>query len=507
MDSSQIKVEWLKCHRDVCYFTETYVQIFNAHSKSGAGSGAATGAWIPFRLWPAQRQVLRDFVVHPYTIVLKARQLGMSWLTLSYALWLMLFHPAANIMLMSKRDDESIELLANRLIEMHARLPEWLQAKRVLQESAHDFVLSNGSRAKAFPTSGGRSYTGTLVLLDEADFLPDLTKVLNAIKPAIDAGGHLIMISTVDKERPLSTFKELFRDAWYHKGTNYHPIFLPWSARPGRTQIWYDQITVDMRKQSGGTDDGLWQEYPATPEQALAPLQLAKRIPFAWLEQCRGSRQPQTGQADLPAVPGLTVYVPPVPGHHYLIGADPAEGNPTSDDSAGAVLDADTWEEVATFAGKWEPVVFGGYIDQVGAWYNDAAVMPERNNHGHALILALRGTGKLHVLRGHSADAEKEVSTERLGWLDNLKGKTLLYDTLAQCLMDHSVTLNDPLSISQLASLEAATLRAPDGLPDDHADAIALAVVALQYRDFTGAPAVIIPAPDPLQAYDRSTSW
>ena len=63
------------------------------------------------------------------------------------------------------------------------------------------------------------------------------------------------------------------------------------------------------------------------------------------------------------------------------------------------------------------------------------------------------------------------------------------------------------MSISQLASIEAATLRAPDGLNDDHADAIALAVVALQYRDFTGAPAVIIPAPDPLQAYDRSTSW
>ena len=379
--------------------------------------GAATGAWIPFQLWPAQRQVLRDLVVHPYTIVLKARQLGMSWLTLSYALWLMLFHPAANIMLMSKRDDESIELLSNRLIEMHARLPEWLQAKRVLQESAHDFVLSNGSRAKAFPTSGGRSYTGTLVLLDEADFLPDLTKVLNAIKPAIDAGGHLIMISTVDKERPMSTFKELFRDAWYNKGTNYHPIFLPWSARPGRTQAWYDQITVDMRKQSGGTDDGLWQEYPATPEQALAPLQLDKRIPFAWLEQCRGSRTPlPLDLPDRPAVPNLTIYVAPVAGHHYLIGADPAEGNPTSDDSAGAVLDADTWEEVATFAGKWEPVVFGGYIDQVGLYYNDAAVMPERNNHGHALILALRSTGKLHVLRGHSADAEKEVKhrTSRL---------------------------------------------------------------------------------------------
>lgn len=509
MTDEQIRIEWLKCQRSAIYFCENYVRIFNATSKPGGMSigGAASGDWISFKLWPAQRQVLQDLVDHPYAIILKARQLGMSWLTLAYALWLMLFFPAANIMLMSKRDDESIELLSNRLIEMHARLPKWMQGKRIEQQSAHDFALSNGSRAKAFPTSGGRSYTGTLVILDEADFLPDLNKVLNAIKPAIDAGGHLIMISTVDKEKPTSTFKEIFRDAWYNKATNYHPIFLPWSARPARTLTWYEQVAVDMRKQANGTDDSLWQEYPADPEQALAPLQLDKRIPYAWLEQCRGHRKPLGDLANLPAVPGLTIYVEPVPDHHYIIGADPAEGNPTSDDSAGAVIDADTWEEVATFAGKWEPLVFGAYIDAVGRYYNEAAVMAERNNHGHALILALRQTGELQILRGHSADAEKEQGSEKLGWLDNLKGKTLMYDTIAQATKDQSVTLNDPLSISQLASIEADTLRAPAQLADDHADAIALAVVALQYRDFSGAPAVIIPAPDPLLEYDRIKSW
>ena len=89
----------------------------------------------------------------------------MSWLTLTYALWMMLFHPAPNIMLMSKRDDESIELLT-RLIQMYEYLPDWMKVRAVVQSSAHDFVLSNGSKAKAFPTSGGRSYTGTMVILN-----------------------------------------------------------------------------------------------------------------------------------------------------------------------------------------------------------------------------------------------------------------------------------------------------------------------------------------------------
>jgi hypothetical protein len=42
----------------------------------------------------------------------------------------------------------------------------------------------------------------------------------------------------------------------------------------------------------------------------------------------------------------------PEPGHKYVIGADPAEGNPTSDDSTLCVLDADSdWQaaELASF--------------------------------------------------------------------------------------------------------------------------------------------------------------
>lgn len=483
------KLEWLKCRCSPGYFAQ-YAQIYNATLRR----------WIPFELWPAQQQALTDIATHRYIVMLKARQLGMSWLTLHYALWMMVFHPAPKIMLMSKRDDESIELLA-RISQMYELLPGWMKVRAVTQKSAHDFALSNGSAVKALPTSGGRSYTANLAVLDEADFMPDLNKVLNAIRPTIDAGGQLIMISTVDKEKPLSPFKEIFRSAWYNQEGDYHPIFLNWRARPERTDEWRAKIAVDMRKQTG-TNDGLYQEYPDNPEEALAPIEAAKRIPFEWIKECYQPLEPLT-DADAPAVPNLTLYRMPVPGRHYVIGADPAEGNPGSDDSAGSVLDADTWEEVAVFAGKWEPKVFAGFIDQVGAWYNYAAVMPERNNHGHALILALRESGVLTILRGHSADAEKEQSTERLGWLSNEKGKTLMYDNLAQLVLDQSLVLHDPKTINQLASIEAKTKRAPDGMYDDAADALALAAAALQYRDQFGEPAVIIPAPDPLLAYDR----
>ena len=485
--AGQEKSEWLACSLNPAYFADRYVQIYNASLK----------AWLPFRLWPAQVYVMEELRTSQYLMMLKARQLGMSWLCLSYALWLMIFRPVATILLMSKRDDEAVELLQERLMKMYAELPAWMRARVVVRQSAHDFMLSNGSRAKAFPTSGGRSYTASFVLLDEADFLPDLSGTLNALRPTVDAGGQLVMISTVDKSEPTSPFKQIFRSAWYHGDGEYNPVFLPWDVRPERTPAWYAQVAVDMRKQTA-TDDSLWQEYPATVEQALAPLQLSKRIPFAWLEKCQ-ERAPRVWSGKgAPAVPGLVVWRPPESGRAYMCGADPAEGNPNSDDSACTVIDAESWEEVASFRGKYEPEIFAGYLDLVGQWYNQAPVMPERNNHGHALILALQTSGKLQVLKGPD---NKE------GWLSSERGKTLMYDLAAQVVHDGDTVLRTGELVSQLASLEAETLRAPSGLMDDLADSFALALAGCRWKYVSGAPATTTERVDRVDLIDKTGEW
>ena len=59
-----------------------------------------------------------------------------------------------------------------------------------------------------------------------------------------------------------------------------------------------------------------------------------------------------------------------MPGHRYVIGADPAEGNPNSDDSATTVLDVESWCEVASLVGKFEPSVFAYFIDMVGRYFS-----------------------------------------------------------------------------------------------------------------------------------------
>jgi hypothetical protein len=162
------------------------------------------------------------------------------------------------------------------------------------------------------------------------------------------------------------------------------------------------------------------------------------------------------------------------------------------------VLDADQWAEAATLAGKLEPGAFAHALEQIAAYYHDADVLVERNNHGHTVLRALHDGGRVRVLAGYDG---------RPGWLSNIKGKPLLYDAVAEAVRSAACTVRSPETAAQLASIEASTLRAPEGLHDDQADAFALAIAALAYGGGRGRPSTVAAAPDPLHVMDRSTEW
>ncbi|HRW07435.1 MAG TPA: hypothetical protein P5121_20165 [Caldilineaceae bacterium] len=76
-----------------------------------------------------------------------------------------------------------------------------------------------------------------------------------------------------------------------------------------------------------------------------------------------------------PVVPELTVYRNPAVGRVYMIGADSAEGDPTSDDSVGCVVDTQRWEQVVVLAGKIEPGTFAQQVAQTTLRAEDPARM------------------------------------------------------------------------------------------------------------------------------------
>lgn len=445
--------EWTKCEASPIYFIGAYCWVFNATNE----------AWIPFDLWPAQQWSLVQLQHNRLVVILKARQLGMTWLVLGLALWQMLFRSAATIGIFSRTETDAGDLLDFRLKGMYERLPDFMKAKSILLSNKSRWELSNGSMAMAFPTTGGRQYTFSFLLADEADFQENLPSFMRAVKPTVDAGGSMVLLSTSDKTNPASLFKQIYRAA--KLGANeWRNLFLPWHARPGRTQAWYEAQKRDSLANTTSLDD-LHQEYPATDTEALAPRSLDKRIASIWIENCYKEIEPIEDDK-APALPRLRIYQKPVAGRKYVAGVDPAEGNPTSDDSALTVLDMLTGEEVAVLNGKFQPSMMAGYADLICTYYNKADIMVERNNHGHAVLLWLDEHSRLRRLPGHDT---------KIGWMSSALGKSLLYNQMADCFRDKETILHSFATYTQLASIEGATLRAPDGENDDLADSYALA--------------------------------
>lgn len=507
--AAQIRDEWRKCARSFPYWCRRYVHVYDA----------ATRAWLPFRLWPSQVAVAEVLQAERLVVMLKARQLGMSWLVTAYGLWLMVFRPAATVLLFSKRDMEAVHLLAFRLRGMYRQLPAVMQAREVLVDNAHELRLSNGSAALAFSTTGGRSYTGTFALVDEADHCTAgrtdaLDVLLDAVKPTIDGGGQLVLLSTVDKRAPGSAFKRIYEaakatGAGGAVGSNgYVPVFLPWSARPDRTGEWYEAVRRDIQARSGSLDS-LYAEYPATDVEALAALSSDARFATEWCRaadattiasSCLSAGDAQHADTRAPSLNGLARWETPRAGRLYVIGADPAEGNPQSDESAACVMDAVTGDQVAVWAGRFEPATFAGGLASLAGWIETcgghAGVLVERNNHGHAVLLALRHAG-VAALRGLDGQP---------GWLTTAKGKALAVDAGADLLRDgalacgpgaagRSPKVRDMETLRQLAAFSGATLAAPAGDHDDRCMAWCLAAAAARYCPVgTGEAAVIPPA-------------
>jgi hypothetical protein len=474
---AELDEERAKCAADAVYFINTYCMIYDS----------VTASWVPFKLWPAQIDALKLVMDNKYSIVLKARQEGLSWLLGDvYALWQMLFKPIAEVLIFSQRDDEAVKLL-KRLKGTYERLPEWMQPG-ILVDNDHEFRLTNGSGAQALPaTAGGRSNAATYVVIDESDFVEGLDSLITAAKPTIDAGQNkMVCLSTANKNTPNSYYQLLYKAA--RDGNNlWHSIFLSWRAHPGRTQAWYDAVCRDAMNTKGTLDD-VYGEYPETDVQALSARELNKRFPPQWISKVSHERRPLELWGDVPPLPGLKIYKYREPGHTYGIGTDPAGGFTDGDWSVSTVVDADTKELCAVLAGKIEPTEFANHTADLAAYYYSAPVLFEMNNHGQAVMSQLK---ERHVTLRYGLN-RSGLRGNTPGWLTLERNKHMLYDVGAkvvqQCIEEARLTeqpvvpiLFDFTTTAELASIDINELAAPEGQHDDHAMAWVLAQMCV-YR-------------------------
>lgn len=220
-------------------------------------------ASAPFVLWPQQADVLQRMTDERLLVILKARQLGISWLACLYALHLCTTRKGQPVLCLSRG-----QLEANELVHRISYLYHHHQDKAILPaltaDNTADMSWSNGSTviSLAATRDAGRSLTAALAILDEWAFMRWPKETLAAVKPTIDAGGKLFIISSADA--PGSDYHSFWQGA--SSGDNgYGAIFLPWYARPDRGTGWRDQKIVE----ANGDTSSVIREYPENADEAF----------------------------------------------------------------------------------------------------------------------------------------------------------------------------------------------------------------------------------------------
>jgi len=251
--------------RSCQYFIEKFVKIEDRDSTELA---------VPFTLWPKQVEALESFINNKLNIVLKARQLGLSWLALAFAVWNIVNRSGYAVIAMSKREEDAKELARRIGFILKYLPPSMIREKKTAgkwngptwEMTTLSVTINHPNGEPSVFTSltaaedSGRSLTVNLVILDEWAFQQWARGIWNSAYPTINrpTGGKVIGLSTAKR---MTLFEEVWRMATQGVNT-FARVFLPWDTDPRRTQEWYEQTKKDL-------PNSYKAEYPATPEEAF----------------------------------------------------------------------------------------------------------------------------------------------------------------------------------------------------------------------------------------------
>lgn len=271
------ELERRKIKNDLKYFIQNYVYIENKDGKTPEERS------ILFKLFPEQLRALDEMIKHKLNIVIKARQLGITWLIISYALHECFAIQQFTVAILSQTEDYMKEAI-DRFEYILIRLPKWfIQEKNKETESIANLFLYEKKSAEItiyHPVNeqgirvessikglvsterAGQSLTVDLLLFDEWARHDNAEAVFSAAYPTINRpnSGKFIGVSTNERG---SYFEEIVTDCLDSNDFGFHLIFLSWKADPRRTKEWHEQTKKTLKN--------TWMlNYPEKIEDALS---------------------------------------------------------------------------------------------------------------------------------------------------------------------------------------------------------------------------------------------
>ena len=453
-------------------------------------------AEMAFEPWPHLMESAEILEKHRRIIFLKARQIGITWLMASYALWVAVFHAGAVVLILSKGENEA-KVFLKRIKFVHSRLPRELQGSIVI-DSTTEFGFESESKVLALPATeeAGRSETATLVIQDEADYHKHLEHNFAAVRPTVDAGGQHIMASTSNYETMDSFFNRQYRRAntlegnvSQHDGeSRYVKVFFGWDVRPGRDAEWRSEMTADYE------DDQRDKEYPETEEQALAPPQAIAAFDPAVINDMLDEVQEPLRLTGIP--PDARIWQKFSIGNKYAAFTDTSHGT-GKDFAVTIVLNCTTGLVVADIVSNLiDPDELADQSVKLLNMYDNPIWGIEDNDWG---IQTIKKAQQLNYKRLYHrpASAQNPNKKGQVGWHTDETRRKSLYGDLQQAIKDRAVTMlaRDGLAQFQQTIKNPAKqgrIEAIEGGHDDYPLAVGGALQMITYarkaRGFSFTP-------------------
>jgi len=419
LTTSEIFKEYAKCIQDPIYAIETYIETFD---KTQEG-------YVPFKLFPRQKQIVKAYEDNRYNLVTKPRQAGISTTTQAYM--------AVKAGFADPDNPEVILCIANKLKlsqkflkgikDYLKQLPRWIwgpefygtedaEKKSIfVVDSKIEIELPNGSQVIAVATSEDalRGYTPTYLVFDEAAFIDNGDAVYTAAMSSISTGGKVILISTPNGMDPL--YYKTYEQSKSGKN-RYHIVEMRWFEDPryNKDLRWFKKIedgediieneveftvpSYTKRVEDGWKPTSTWYENMCMALNNNA-RKIAQELDVSFLgsggnviddetidfHDKKNVREPKLTSG---VEEEFWMWEEPIEGHQYILGCDVSRGD-GEDSSTIVIIDFTTMEQVFEYQGKIQPDLLAYHVFEYGNMYNAYTVVDIAGGMGVSTVLKL----------------------------------------------------------------------------------------------------------------------
>ena len=470
-DERKIRLlEYQKCAVAFTHFL-SYCRVVDPPTQGNPGG------IVPFQIWPHTLKAVKALLTAKMIVWMKSRQIGASWLVAAYALWYALFHQGANILLFSKGETEAQELLS-KCKKIFKQLPDFMQLKINPDSLTELGFPSMMSAIKAFAATetAGISFTASVIICDEWEEHPYADDNFLASKPTRDAGGQFIGIFTVNKKKPDTLAKAVFRDALSGK-SSFTYLFDPWQVRPGRTQEWYDETKNSIPERDlADLSPELYMEqnYPASIEEALRSSQTVSAFNLKMIDEMMADvRNPISIIQDGIDSNIVRVYKNFNIGDYFVAATDTSHGV-GKDFSVTVLMNVRTGEVVADILNNIiPPEELALHSIRLLEMFKSPLWWIESNDYGGVTIATAQSLGYKNF--GYMNDKR-----ERVGFNTNEDTRRQLWSSLIPAIANRQISIFSAAGLKQFNDIirnakKEGRIEAMPGRHDDYPMAVGIA--------------------------------